>query len=106
MHETCLTSGGFANDAAFTHDCLVFCVSSIPRWEFARGIRTCKTDVGRGRCGGSDGVHRMISETKCIIAGWGHSSGIPVGGMDEDIARLQTATSTMGALLYACDNSD
>ena len=60
----------FTTSAAFTRNLLVRCVSSIPIWEFARRIQTCKDDVGTGRCGVSDRLHREISETKCIIGGW------------------------------------
>ena len=97
----------FANDAAFTHGWIVCCVSSIPRWEFATGIQTCITDVGSGRFGVSDGLHRMIRETKCIIGGGDSLAGYLSGReIDDDIVRLQTATSMMSAVLYVCDNSD
>ena len=53
----------------FIRNLIIFCLSSIPSWEFSRSLKT-STDEDPDRMRGvPDALCRMVDEGRCILRG-------------------------------------
>ena len=87
---------GFAQSPALIANLIPCCVSSIPRWEFARGGQTTREVGSTKPCGVVEGVRRMLSETGCILSGKNEVAEYLVNReVDNESLRLFSATSMM-----------